>query len=170
MVQHELKCIFYNCDEKYFWRHKCKEKKLFMAISKDVFEDDIEISHANELPEPTSITPPYDPIEIELIISLNACTGFFAAHTLKLIGYIKSLKVIIIIDSCRTHNFIHRCIDQETHCYKHAVNNFQIMTTNGGSMKCGGHCESVCLQIGQYNLKCHMFTINTGGFDIVLGE
>jgi len=43
------------------------------------------------------------------------------------------------------------------------------MITNGGSMKCGGHCENVCLQIGQYNMKSHMFAIDMGGFEIMLG-
>jgi hypothetical protein len=74
-----------------------------------------------------------------------------------------------LVDSGSTHNFIHRRIAQETHCYIHAVNNFQIMIANGGSMKCGGHCENVCLQIGDYNLKSHMFAIDMGGCDIVLG-
>jgi hypothetical protein len=43
------------------------------------------------------------------------------------------------------------------------------MIANGGSMKCGGCCENVCLQIGHYNLKSHMFSIDMGGCDIVLG-
>jgi hypothetical protein len=43
------------------------------------------------------------------------------------------------------------------------------MIANGGSMKCGGHCENVCLQIGQYHMKSHMFSIDMGGCDIVLG-
>jgi hypothetical protein len=43
------------------------------------------------------------------------------------------------------------------------------MISNGGSMKCGGSCENVRLQIGQYNLKSHMFSIDMGGCDIVLG-
>jgi hypothetical protein len=74
-----------------------------------------------------------------------------------------------LVDSGSTHNFIHRRIAQETHCYIHAVNNFQIMIANGGSMKCGGRCENVRLQIGDYNLKSHMFAIDMGGCDIVLG-
>jgi hypothetical protein len=36
-------------------------------------------------------------------------------------------------------------------------------------MKCGGHCENVCLQIDQYNMKYHMFYIDMGGCEIVLG-
>jgi hypothetical protein len=42
-----------------------------------------------ESPEPTDMTPPSDPPEVEPVISLNALTGFSAPQTLKLIGYIK---------------------------------------------------------------------------------
>jgi hypothetical protein len=49
------------------------------------------------------------------------------------------------------------------------VNNFQIMIANGSSMKCGGHYENARLQIGQYLLKSHVFSIDMGGCDIVLG-
>ena len=43
------------------------------------------------------------------------------------------------------------------------------MIVNGGSMKCGGRCENVCLQIGDYHLKSHMFSIDMGSCDIMLG-
>jgi hypothetical protein len=120
-------------------------------------------------PEPTDITPPSDPPKVEPVISLNDLTGFYAPQTLKLIRYIKHRKVIILIDSGSTHNFIHRRITQETNCYIRAVNNFQIMIANGGSMKCGGRCENVYLQIGDYHLKSHMFSIDMGSCEIVLG-
>jgi hypothetical protein len=76
MVECQLKGLCYNCDEKYFSEHKCKEKKLFKGISEDVVEDEIEASHATELPEPTPITPPSDPPEVEPVISFNALTSF----------------------------------------------------------------------------------------------
>jgi hypothetical protein len=43
------------------------------------------------------------------------------------------------------------------------------MIPNGGSMKCGGRCENLCLQIGDYHLKSHMFAIDMGSCNIVLG-
>jgi hypothetical protein len=119
--------------------------------------------------EPTDITPSSDPLEVEPVISLNALTGFSTPQTLKLICYIKHRKVVILVDSGSTHKFIHHRIAQETNCYICAVNNFQIMIANGGSMKCGGRCENVHLQIGDYHLKSHMFAIDMGGCDIVLG-
>jgi hypothetical protein len=169
MAECQLKGLCYNCDDKYFPGHKCKEQKIFMDISEDISEEDVETPLVSESPEITDITPPSDPPEVEPVISLNALIGFSAPQTLKLIGYIKHRKFIILVDSGSTHNFIHRRIAQETHCYIHVVNNFQIMIANGGSMKCGGHCENVCLQIGDYHLKSHMFSIDMGGCDIVLG-
>jgi hypothetical protein len=43
------------------------------------------------------------------------------------------------------------------------------MIANGGFMKCGGRCEIACLQIGDYQMKFHMFAIDMGSCDIVLG-
>lgn len=49
------------------------------------------------------------------------------------------------------------------------MSNFQIMIANGGMIPCGVHCENVGLQLGYYHLKTHMFSIDMGGCDIVLG-
>jgi hypothetical protein len=56
MVECQLKGLFYNCDEKYFSGHKCKEHKLFMAISEDVSDEEVEAPPVAELPEPTDLT------------------------------------------------------------------------------------------------------------------
>jgi hypothetical protein len=169
MDESQLKGLCYNCDDKYFPGHKCKEQNIFMAIYENISEEDVETPLVSESPKITDITPPLDPPEVEPVISLNALTVFSAPQTLKLIGYMKHWKVIILVDSGSIHNFIHCRIAQETHCYIHAVNNFQIMISNGGSMKCGGCCENVRPQIGDYHLKSHMFAIDMGGCDIVLG-
>jgi hypothetical protein len=145
MVERQLKGPSYNCDDKYFPRHKCNEQNLFISISEDILEEDIETPLVSESPETPDITPPSDPLKVEPIISLNTLTSFSTPQTLKLISYIKHQKVIILVDSGSTHNIIHHHIAQENHCYFHDVNNFQIMIANGGSMKCGGRCENVCL-------------------------
>jgi hypothetical protein len=139
-----------------------------MAISEDVLEEDVEDPLVSVSPEPTDITPPSNAPEVEPVISLNSITRFSTPQTIKIIGYINHRKVIILVDSGITHNFIHHCISQENNFYIRTVSNFQIMNANGGSMKCGGHCENVCLQIGEYHLKSHMFSIDMGGCDIVL--
>ena len=78
MVEHQLKGLCYNCDEIYFPGHKCKEQNLFMAISEDIPEEDVDTPLVPESPKITDINPPFDPPEVELIISLNALTSFSA--------------------------------------------------------------------------------------------
>jgi hypothetical protein len=116
-----------------------------MAISGDILEEDVETPLVSKSPKITNITPPSEPPEVEPIISLNDLTSFSSPQTLKLISYIKHMKVIILVDSGSTHNFIHHCIAQETHCSIHTVNNFQIMIANGGSMKCGWCFVKMCV-------------------------
>jgi hypothetical protein len=140
-----------------------------MAVSEDVSDEEADVSHVPELPPPAGLNPPSNQQEAKPLISVNPLTGFFSTQTLKLIGYFKQRQVIILIDSGNTHNFVHCRIAQEFNCYVHPVYNFQIIISNGGSMKCGGCCENVCLQIGQYHMKYHMFSIDMGGYDIVLG-
>jgi hypothetical protein len=114
MDEHQLKGIFYNCDDKYFPGHDCKEQNFFMAILEDVSKDDVEALLVVESPEPTDMTHTSDPPKFEPVISLNALIVLSSPQTLKLIGYIKHRKVIILVDSGRTHNVIHHCISQET--------------------------------------------------------
>jgi hypothetical protein len=88
MAERQLKGLYYNCDDKYFPGHKCKEQNIFMAISEDILEEDVETPLMLESPEITDINPPSDPPEVEPIISLNALTDFSTPQTLKLIGYL----------------------------------------------------------------------------------
>jgi hypothetical protein len=45
MVEHQLKGICYNCDEKYFPEHNHKEPMIFMAILEDVADKEAKFSH-----------------------------------------------------------------------------------------------------------------------------
>jgi hypothetical protein len=111
MVECQMRGIFYNCDKKYFPGHKCKEQKKIMAISEDVPKEDLTVPLIEDPSLPDATQYPTSPPEVDPLISLHALTGFSAPQTLKIIGYIKHRKVIILVDSGRTHNFIHRCID-----------------------------------------------------------
>ena len=41
------------------------------------------------------------------LISLNALSNILSPQTLKLLGYIKCHKVVVLVESGRIHNFIH---------------------------------------------------------------
>ena len=102
------------------------------------------------------------------IIFLHYLASISTPQTLKLRGYIKHLKVVVLVDIGSTQNFIHRRVIKETHCYVHPVSSFQIMIANGGMIPCGGCYENVRFKLGDYHLKDHMFSLYMGGCDIVL--
>jgi hypothetical protein len=58
MVERKLKGLCYNCDDKYFPGHKCKEQKIFMAISEEISKEDEETPSVSKSPESTDISPP----------------------------------------------------------------------------------------------------------------
>ena len=131
--------------------------------------DTNEVEMANHTPPMQEVVKSKIPQEGPTI-TLHALTSIPTHQILKLQGYIKDCKVVVLVDSGSTRNFIHKRIVEETHCCVPLVSNFQIMIANGGMMPCGGCCENVKLQLGDYHLKTHMFSINMGGCDTVLWE
>jgi hypothetical protein len=168
MVERQLKGLCYNCDDNFFWGTSVMNESCLYPFMRMLLMRRSMFPSVEELPSTDDLTPPFDPPKVEPLILLHTLTGFSAPQTFKLIGYIKHRKVIILVDNRSNHNFIHCRISQEINCYIHAVNNFQIRISNDGSMKCGGRCENVRLQIGQYHLKYHMFSNDIGGCDIAL--
>ena len=90
MDERREKGLCFNCDSKYSKGQKCGEKKLFYI--------DYEENEEKEQETLEEITP---------TISCNALAGITTPQTLKIEGYIKKKKVIVLIDSGSTHNFIH---------------------------------------------------------------
>jgi len=105
----------------------------------------------------------------EAIIFLHALSGVSTPQILKIKGYIKHHQLVVFIGNNNTHNFINRSKEEFLCIFIHLINKFQVLITNGGMMKCGGCCENVKIQMGDYHLKTHMFFIDMGVCDIVLG-
>ena len=102
-------------------------------------------------------------------IALHKWSGLIASQTLKSIAYNKQSKVMVLINNGSTHHFFNRKVVEEILWYVRPIFNFKIMIVNGGMMKCGYHYENAKLQMGYYLLKTHVFIIEMGGCDAVLG-
>ena len=77
--------------------------------------------------------------ELTPTISCNALDGISTPQTLKIKGYIKNKKVIVLIDFGSTHNFIHYKLTKALNCFVYPVPEFQVMIANGGTY--GGICN-----------------------------
>src|SRR5277367_6156632 len=102
-------------------------------------------------------------------ISCNALTGITTLQTIRIEGHIKKKKVIVLIDSGSTHNFIHCKIAKELNCFLYPTLECQVMVANGGTINFSGKCHNIKLSMGGYVLNSKMISIPMGGANVVLG-
>jgi hypothetical protein len=102
-------------------------------------------------------------------IFCNALARISTPQTLKIEGYIKNKKVIVLIDSGSTHNFIHYKLAKDLNRFVYPVPNFQVMIAEGGTINCSGKCNKINLTMGEYVMNIPMIAIPMGGVDVVLG-
>jgi DNA-binding ferritin-like protein len=103
------------------------------------------------------------------MISCNALAGISTPQALKIEGYIKKKKVIVLIDSGSTHNFIHDKLAKDLNCFVYPAPEFQVMIAYGGTINCSGKCNKINLTMGEYVMNSPMIAIPMGGADVVLG-
>ena len=160
MDERRSKGLCFNCDSKYSKGHKCGENKLFYIDCEEDEEKEQETLEEKEQETPEEITP---------TISCNALARITTPQTLKIEGYIKKKKVIVLIDSGSTHNFIHSKIAKDLNCFICPALEFQVMVGDGKTINCVGKCHNINLSMGEYVLKSPMIAIPMGGVDVVLG-
>eukprot|EP00253_Pinus_taeda_P006672 PITA_06672 len=102
-------------------------------------------------------------------ISCNALAGITTPQTIKIEGQIKKKKVIVLIDSGSTHNFIHCKVAKELNCFLYSTSECQVIIENGGTINFSGKCHNIKLSMGQYVFTSSMLSIPMGGADVVLG-
>ena len=75
----------------------------------------------------------------------------------------------MLIDSGRTHNFIHNKVSKDLSCFVYPTPKFQVMIGDGGTINCSWKFHIINLTMGEYVLNSPMISIPTGSVDIVLG-
>ena len=94
--------------------------------------------------------------KINTTISCHVLDGINTPQTLKIEGYFKKKKVIVLIDSGSTNNFIHCKLAKVINCFIYPAPQFQVMIADGGTINCSGKCHNINLTMGEYVLNSHM--------------
>ena len=127
LEERKSKGLCFNYDSKYSKGHKCGEKKLFYIDCEEEEEQEEEPSQDENIEAISSeeLTPRYRAMHwLELALP----------QTLKIEGYIKKKKVIVLIDSGSTHNFIHYKVAKDLNCFVYPAPEFQVMIADGGAI------------------------------------
>jgi hypothetical protein len=84
-------------------------------------------------------------------ISCHALVGINTPQTLNIEGYIKKKKVIMLIDSGSTHNFIHCKLAKALNCFIYPTLEFQVMIANGETINFSGKFHKINITMGEYD-------------------
>ena len=144
LEEKRAKGICYSCDRKYTKGHKCAEKKLFYIDCEEEEEKEQEMSKEEDILQEQSI----DEEQMNQTISCNALAGITTPQTIKIEGQIKKKKVIVLIDSGSTHNFIHCKIAKELNFFLYLAPECQVMVASGGTINCSRKCHNIKLSMG----------------------
>jgi hypothetical protein len=166
LEERKQKGLCFNCDNKYSKGHKCGEKKLFYI---DCEEEEEQEQEQEQEPSQDENVEAISFEELTPTISCNALDGISTPQTLKIEGYIKKKKVIVLIDSGSTHNFILYKLAKDLNFFVYPAPEFQVMIADGGTINCSGKFNKINLTMGEYVMNSPMIAIPMGGADVVLG-
>ena len=85
---------------------------------------------------------------MNLTISCNALARITTPQTLKIEGYIKKKKGIVLVDSDSIHNYIHCKITKELNFFLYPTLECQVMVADRGTINFSGKCHNIKLTMG----------------------
>ncbi|XP_059449450.1 uncharacterized protein LOC132180588 [Corylus avellana] len=163
MEDRRKKGLCYNCDAKWQYGHKCQNPKLFLLEGLDELEvspnlelekeDLMEVSYAEENPE----------------ISLHAIIGSQHPKTMRLVGWIGNLKIMILVDSGSTHNFVDSSVCKKVRMSIYSEQRIKVKLANGEEVLSEGKCTNLKIQLKEFSFLAEAFVIMLAGCDMVLG-
>jgi hypothetical protein len=156
--------LCYSCDAKWSRGHVCAVPKLFLieAVTKEEEGDDTPAV-------PTEDDPSEFFLEEFPEISLNAITGTPNPKTMRIVGFIRHHRVVVLIDSGGTHNFVDSKLAASLGIHPQPHDGIKVQIANGQEVASPGHCGEVEVKLPGIVFKTDLFLLPLAGCDAVLG-
>jgi len=107
--------------------------------------------------------------EMNLTIPCNALEEITTPQTIDIEGHIEKKKVIVLIDSSNTHNFIHCKIAKELNCFLYLALKCQVMVASRGTINFFRKHHNIKISMGEYVFNSPMVSIPMCGANVLLG-
>ena len=131
MEERKKQGLCYNCDEKWIPGHKCKSAKLFLL---DFIDEVHEPNSSVQITEFEEITRNIEfgmQHQEDVEITLYALSGTPTSGTMRVMGRIKQMFFVILIDSSSTHNFIDVTLVSHLHIPMDTSQILEVKVANG---------------------------------------
>ncbi|CAM8934623.1 unnamed protein product [Rhodiola kirilowii] len=169
MTTRREKGLCFNCDEKFAPGHQCKSKFQCLVLEDAAFEDE-----ALDPPDPGEIETitrgePEHPAGDTPTISYHALQGHHVPKTLKIEGMLHGERVVVLIDTGSTHNFLQGRIARHARLPIEEAKHLNVTVGNGEELHCEGSCKDVKLRLGNMLFHVDFYLLPIYGADAVLG-
>ncbi|PWA74286.1 hypothetical protein CTI12_AA219250 [Artemisia annua] len=159
------KGLCFRCNEKFAPGHRCRQSTFSL----------LEISNDNEQLADREVEADKNEHEERINqqdmaeISFHAILGKTSGTTMKVEGTLEGRKVLILIDSGSTHNFISTSLVKQLGLKVSTVPSFGVQIGNGQIIQCNQICCDLSLVLPGLKITEDYFPFSIGGADLVLG-
>ncbi|XP_060181956.1 uncharacterized protein LOC132611554 [Lycium barbarum] len=160
--------LCYKCHEKYFPGHQCKPKTLH-AMEGVEGEPEPEVEEFSDVPETLE-----EPVEEQAEISINAILGLSntsSPHkTIKIMGFVKKIPIIMLIDTGSTHSFVDPIVLKKLNKQAQFLSKtMKVVVANGQILTCDKICTGFNWKMQEEGFIFDIRVLKIGGCDMVLG-
>jgi hypothetical protein len=102
-------------------------------------------------------------------ITLYALLGSTSPSTMRVVACINGKKVVVLIDTGRTHNFLDCDLAKSLRFGIDISSCFEVKVANGEVIRTKGECKDIQFKVQDLELKVNFNLLSLGGCGIVLG-
>jgi hypothetical protein len=160
--------LYYYCDEKYQPGHKCNKPRLYVVEGIE-WEEKVEPLDEGLLELHREVSLEEEEVGELLGITLYALAGTPTPRTMRVIGKVGFLEVVILIDTGSTHSFVDPNVAKRAKLSADKKGQLTVMVVDGATLTCQGHCSVVSIFLQGCTFAATLHLLPLGGCDVVLG-
>lgn len=161
LEEKKAKGLCFKCNEKFTKGHQCKKKQLYV-LDGDQEDFDEDLTQEDDIEE-------VQEQEGDLQISINALTGSVSYRTMRVHGLVKKQKVVILIDTGSTHNFLNQEVVKRAGVETVDTDPLTVFVADGTKMISSAICKGFKWEMQGVVFQADMRILELKGCDMVLG-
>ncbi|XP_061368627.1 uncharacterized protein LOC133311584 [Gastrolobium bilobum] len=161
MDDHWRRNLCFRCYEPFFPGHVCQHPQLHVMIlaegGEEPGEEELQLAAQDASTEET------------VHLGVHSVVGLTSNKSLKLLGKVNGLCVVVLIDTGASHNFLATHIVEALRLPMDAARKFNVEVGDGHRVVSPGRCRNVTLVLPNLKITQDFFVFDLRGVDLILG-